>query len=75
MKKLWNSFVFSRTLVNICKGAGTGLFVWLLHLVIYRAFGLEPAFFLYVAHIMFFGMVIGAVIGLISDEILWHTKK
>ncbi len=65
----------SRTIVNIINGASLGIVVWLFSLIFDRLIGLNGTFFLYLPHFVTGGMIIGAVIGMISKEILWHKAN
>ena len=75
MEKLIKYFQKDRILANMIRGIGVGLILWILHLVVYRIFGLEPALYNNVSDLMLGGMILGAVIGMISSEVAWHKEN
>ena len=61
----------SRTFINMLWGGVIGLVGWLLSLSFDKLFGLNT-FYWYLSYFMTGGIVLGAIIGMISNEILWH---
>lgn len=67
----------NRLLINMINGGGTGLTIWLLSLMVDRMIGLPSevaggTFFWYLPHFVTGGVIIGAIIGMVSKEVLWH---
>lgn len=74
MKKILQKIETDRITINILRGTSIGLLIWILHLVFYRIFGVDPEYFLFVGRFMLIGAVLGGSIGLISSEISWHKN-
>lgn len=65
----------SRTIANIINGASTGLLIWIFGLIFDRLIGVNGTFYWYLPHFVTGGMVIGAIIGMISNEVFLHKGK
>ena len=75
MKKFLDRLKSDRILINIFNGASAGLLIWILDGIFNRFFGLVSPFFIYIPQFLLVGMIVGAVIGMISNEILSHKQK
>lgn len=64
-----------RILPNMLEGFSTGFLIWFFSMVFDRFVGLNATLYLYLPHLAMGGAIIGAIIGMISNEILWHKEK
>jgi hypothetical protein len=64
----------SRTVVNMINGLGAGLIAWILSIISDKFFGLST-FYWDVSYFMTGGIVLGGIIGMISNEIFLHKEK
>lgn len=74
MEKILKGLQKDRRLINMILGSITGVLMWLTCLLVERFFGLNNSFN-YITEFITVGTVTGTIIGMISNEVLWHKKN
>ncbi len=69
MKKINEYFVKHPKYPMMIEGGVTGFVVWFLYIVVYRVFGLNPAFYYQLGEFILGGMIVGAIIGMVFGAI------